>query len=207
MTEQVRLDPAVAAPLPWNIPDSAPAGLGSGDVDPRTQFSEDELAAAGRNAFPIVAAHKARRDSLGLAVGAAVAAVLGIVTFVSLNAARQDARQSITRPAEESAPAMAPHDSPTGAPNAEMLMQRDAGSVAMHGGATVPGTSAATAPMQMQMQMPVHGTAPIVVFDGSLQGSPAATASESADDAPPMLASAHGAAGTSESPNAANASH
>src|SRR6478672_13947491 len=57
-------------------------------TDPRLELSENALVLASQNAYPIVASQKTRRDSLGLAAGGAIALVLGLATFMSLNSSR-----------------------------------------------------------------------------------------------------------------------
>src|SRR4051812_8469036 len=54
-------------------------------TDPRVDLNDQALVLANRNAFPVVAQQKRRRDNLGVAAGAAIALVLGCATFVSLS--------------------------------------------------------------------------------------------------------------------------
>ena len=56
--------------------------------DPRIELEPETLALAKRNAFPLVAQRKAKKDGMGLAVGAAGALVLGIATFATLSGER-----------------------------------------------------------------------------------------------------------------------
>src|SRR3954447_17129834 len=57
-------------------------------TDPRVDLNDQALVLANRNAFPVVAQQKRRRDNLGIAAGAAIALVLGCATFVSLSSSR-----------------------------------------------------------------------------------------------------------------------
>src|SRR6476619_2801766 len=57
-------------------------------TDPRIELNEQALVVASQNAYPIVARQKTRRDGLGLAAGAAIALVLGMATFMSMNSSR-----------------------------------------------------------------------------------------------------------------------
>src|SRR3954447_12118408 len=72
---------------PWQEPvrSAVPAPV---QTDPRLELSENALVLASQNAYPIVATQKTRRDSLGLAAGGAIALVLGVATFMSLNSTR-----------------------------------------------------------------------------------------------------------------------
>src|SRR6185437_10448807 len=63
-------------------------------TDPRLELSDQALVVASQNAYPIVARQKTRRDSLGLAAGAAIALVLGCATFVSLSSSRHSSSAS-----------------------------------------------------------------------------------------------------------------
>ena len=58
------------------------------ELDPRLTLDEGALVAASRNAFPIVAQRTAKRDNVGLVGGAAVALLLGGVTFWSMSGHR-----------------------------------------------------------------------------------------------------------------------
>jgi len=71
-------EPVVRGGLPVTVP----------QTDPRVELSDQALVVASQNAFPIVATQKSRRDSVGLAAGAAVALVLGAATFMSLSSSR-----------------------------------------------------------------------------------------------------------------------
>jgi type IV secretion system protein VirB10 len=54
------------------------------DFDPRNEMSDEALDEASRNAFPVVAAHARRKDRAGLILGAAIAMILGALTFTGL---------------------------------------------------------------------------------------------------------------------------
>ena len=73
---------------PWEEPVRSALPAAVPQTDPRLELSENALVLASHNAYPIVAAQKSRRDSVGLAAGAAIALVLGCATFVSLNSGR-----------------------------------------------------------------------------------------------------------------------
>ena len=57
-------------------------------TDPRSEMNDHALVVASRNAFPVVAQQKTRRDNMGVATGAAIALVLGSLTFISLSSSR-----------------------------------------------------------------------------------------------------------------------
>ena len=71
---------------PWEHP--VRSALPVPQTDPRLELSENALVVASQNAYPIVAQQKSRRDSMGLAAGGAIALVLGVATFMSLNSSR-----------------------------------------------------------------------------------------------------------------------
>jgi type IV secretion system protein VirB10 len=112
--------------------ESAWAALGS---DPRADLSEDTLAEASRNAFPIVAAEVRRRDRGGLMLGGGLALALGALAFVGLSrSARPEPRAAETIPAEAPlvhpaaptqapAPAIAPAPLPLAAPDPAIPVQ------------------------------------------------------------------------------------
>jgi type IV secretion system protein VirB10 len=55
--------------------------------DPRASLSDEDLAEASTNSFPVVASATRRSDRMGLLAGAAIALTLGAVTFLSLGRA------------------------------------------------------------------------------------------------------------------------
>ena len=59
-----------------------------GDVDPRSLLDERALVDASRNAFPIVAGNRRKKDSAGLVAGGGVALLLGGLTFWSMSGHR-----------------------------------------------------------------------------------------------------------------------
>lgn len=60
--------------------------------DPRASLSDEDLAEASTNSFPVVASATRRSDRMGLLAGAAIALTLGAVTFLSSDEPR---RQSL----------------------------------------------------------------------------------------------------------------
>src|SRR6476619_3792222 len=88
-TNRVVIDaPANTIRGPWPDEPVRSAVPASVQTDPRLELSENALVLASQNAYPIVASQKTRRDNLGLAAGGAIALVLGLATFISLNASR-----------------------------------------------------------------------------------------------------------------------
>src|SRR6478672_13610315 len=77
-----------ATPGPWDQPVRSALPAPVPQTDPRLELSEQALVVASQNAYPIVAQQKTRRDNLGLAAGGAIALVLGVATFASLNSSR-----------------------------------------------------------------------------------------------------------------------
>src|SRR5438270_8284473 len=177
---------APATPIrgPWEeqARTSLPAAVPQ--TDPRLELSEQALVVANTNAYPIVARQKSRRDSLGLAAGAAVALVLGCATFLSLNSGRHAPASTgtavVQAPNRAGVPMLAP---PAGKP---MVMPPAA--------APTPAQSAATPHATGTMAMPgmPPASAPVLVYDGS--SAPMATVTSgpntprAADGAPAMLA-------------------
>src|ERR1044071_1855056 len=85
--ERITIDAAgTVTQGPWEQP--VRSALPVPQTDPRLELSENALVVASQNAYPIVAQQKSRRDSMGLAAGGAIALVLGVATFMSLNSAR-----------------------------------------------------------------------------------------------------------------------
>ncbi|WBO23787.1 TrbI/VirB10 family protein [Sphingomonas abietis] len=126
------------------------------DVDPRTQADPQALVLASRNAYPLVAQAGRRSDSAGLAIGGAVALLLGGGTFWMMSQHRAPA--PIAAPLPVSPPAVSPV---TAAPPA----------------LPVP-LPVATRPISIaQVEA---AAAPAMVFDGST-----APATETATTAPP----------------------
>lgn len=65
-----------------------------GESDPRLTLDDRALVEASRNAFPIVASTRQRKDSLGLATGGLVAVLLGGLTFWSMSGHRATPRSA-----------------------------------------------------------------------------------------------------------------
>src|SRR5438270_2171908 len=181
---------APATPIrgPWEeqARTSLPAAVPQ--TDPRLELSEQALIVASTNAYPIVARQKSRRDSLGLAAGAAVALVLGCATFLSLNSGRHapDARTGtavVQAPNRAGVPMLAP---PAGKP----MAMPPAAVPAPAQPAAMPGMAHAPGAMTMPGMPPA--SAPVLVFDGSSAPTATVTAGpntpRTADGAPAMLA-------------------
>ncbi len=162
-------------------------------TDPRSEMNDQALSIASRNAFPVVAQRKSRRDNLGIATGAAIALVLGCVTFVTLSSSRNGSREPIST---QSAPGGAlqtpriPTAVPTGAPQAITTSAQQ--------------PSAAIGPMAPQQTMVMPGTprsqSPVMVYDGSTvrtSGAPAGADGSPDTPAPGMLALGSGPDGSS----------
>jgi type IV secretion system protein VirB10 len=79
------------------------------DSDPRLSMDDEALAMASHNAFPVVAQSKRRSDTMGLALGALVAVMLGGVTLLSLSRSRTaPVRETVAQPAPLPTPSAAP---------------------------------------------------------------------------------------------------
>lgn len=168
--------------------------------DPRLALSDQALVVASHNAFPIVANQKTRRDSVGLAAGAAVALVLGCATFVSLsssrdNSAAPDARQASTelspqRPLQPAAPLAAVPG------NVQPFGQT----------APLPGGQPLVGPAPGMIAPLPQGPAPLVVFDGGSAPAPASVnpnGGTASGSGPSMLTGAAGLHGLISSDGAA----
>lgn len=174
---------------PWGEPLRASLPATVPQTDPRLELGDQALVVASQNAYPIVATQKSRRDSLGLAAGAAIALVLGCATFVSLNSGRH----ASVKPAPSTAlttqtRTQAGMPMPAPVPGKPMVMPP----------AGAPATTGQTAPMagmdhmpgMMPMQVP-PAAAPVLVFDGGAPPTVAPSAGQGAaraDGAPAMLA-------------------
>lgn len=163
-------------------------------TDPRAEMDEHALVLATRNAFPIVAQQKSRRDNLGLAAGAAMALVLGCATFVSLSSSRNThhPQQALQQPAGDA----------MGAPPVASSSPQ----VAQPQGLTAPAPEPAAPPMSlaapvgMSAPQAPRGDSPVMVFDGSpvAGGAPAAGAQAGNSQAPGLFASDGDASGGSD---------
>jgi type IV secretion system protein VirB10 len=173
-------------PGPWDQP--VRSALPVPQTDPRLELNDQALVLASQNAYPIVATQKSRRDSLGLAAGAAVALVLGCATFLSLSSSRHPSTGSAV--ATSAASRMQPGvPMPAPMPGKPMAMPMPP--------ANAPAPGAQAAPMagmeHMPGMMPVPpAAAPVLVFDGGAAPTVAPAVgsgtARSADGAPAMLA-------------------
>ena len=189
-TNRVVIDaPANTIRGPWEE-QPLRAALPVPQTDPRLELSEQALVVASQNAYPIVAQQKTRRDNLGLAAGGAIALVLGVATFASLNSSRH-------APAAPGAAASTQLQPQAGVPMATNGIPGRP--VAVPPGAmpmTAPPTTlpgAAPGPMTvMSPGMPAPGSSPVLVYDGSSpQGMTVAAGPNTprdADGAPTLLA-------------------
>ncbi len=94
--------------LAMRLPPKKGDGAGSEAVDPRERESAEIIDLASRAAFPAVTDRKAKGDSLGLAVGVALVALLGATTFWAMNSARTPEPEGIGNPAVAPPQAAAP---------------------------------------------------------------------------------------------------
>jgi type IV secretion system protein VirB10 len=185
--------PSGAIRGPWDEPVRSALPAAVPQTDPRLEISEHALVVASQNAYPIVAKQKTRRDNLGLAAGSAIALVLGVATFMSLNSSRNaPATQGATSAAQLQPQAGLPMAAtavpgrPIAAPPGAMPMTAPP--------APMPG--ATSGPMTvMSPGMPAPGNAPVLVYDGSSpQGMIVAAGPNTprdADGAPTLLAGAN----------------
>ena len=153
-------------------------------TDPRSEMNEQALIIASRNAFPIVAQRRSRRDNLGIATGAAIALVLGCVTFVTLSSGRNGSREPISA---QSSPGYAvqtpqiPSAVPTATPQVVPPSAQQ--------------PSAAIGPMAPPQTVVLpnasRSQSPVMVYDGSTirtSGAPGVTDGSADAPAPGMLA-------------------
>jgi type IV secretion system protein VirB10 len=153
-------------------------------TDPRVDLNDQALVLANRNAFPVVAQQKRRRDNLGVAAGAAIALVLGCATFVSLSSSRAPKTapatpQTAIQPAAPSAMQVPGMPAPVGGLQAMPAPMPE----------PMPAVGPMGSPEQMTVSIP-HTPSPVLVFDGG--APPVATgpsAGGAADDSgtPAML--------------------
>jgi type IV secretion system protein VirB10 len=151
------------------------------DEDPRGGTGAEVIDLATRNVLPAVSQRKPRSDGLGTVAGVAIVAVLGLVTFWSMDSARTADPQ--TRPADSpatTAPAVAlepapeiapavPEEAITPAPG--MAQSAPAQSAVL---AEPPRTAVAAAPVSNPL------SSPTVVFDASALPMPGASAAVTA---------------------------
>lgn len=158
-------------------------------TDPRLELSENALVVASTNAFPVVARQKSRRDSMGLAAGAAIALVLGCATFLSLNSGRHAPVKAGT------AVASLQNSAQPGLPMAVPLAGRSVVAPPMAPPGAVPPPALpgmAHAPAAVVSPGMSPAAAPVLVYDGSSAPNgmvaPGLAAPRSAEGAPGLLA-------------------
>jgi type IV secretion system protein VirB10 len=152
------------------------------DTDPRADLNDQALVLASRNAFPVVAQQKRRRDNLGVAAGATIALVLGCATFVSLSSSRAPNNAPATGQAGVQ-PAAPPVMQVPGAPAPAGTLQATPAPMPQ----AMPDAGPMPTPDQMTVPMP-HAPSPVLVFDGG--APPVATGPSvtgAADETPAML--------------------
>jgi type IV secretion system protein VirB10 len=190
----MRNERIVADPMsPWNPPQVGGAADLPIPTDPRSALSEQALALASHNAFPVVAKKKAGRDNLVPVAGAAIAVVLGLATFASMSGQRGDkpapgSAQQALQPLDRQRPSPPAVPSLSGPPMSQpmadapvamnpMPMGAPAGMAHMPGHASIPGTA--------------RGGEPIMVFDSGSAPSPLRAArpesTEGVNGAPALL--------------------
>ncbi len=104
-----------------------------GEIDPRSLLDERSLVDASRNAFPIVAGNRAKKDSFGLVAGGGIALLLGGLTFWSMSGHRALPHPQASQPALPVAAPLLPGTLPV-APQAtapRSLMMPSVPSIAM----------------------------------------------------------------------------
>ena len=142
-----------------------------GEIDPRSLLDERSLIDASRNAFPIVAGNRAKKDSFGLVAGGGVALLLGGLTFWSMSGHRAMPHPQDAQPALPVAAPLMPGTLPIAppVPPSRSLMMPSVPSIAMT-------PVAKPAP------------APVMVFDAG--SAPAQTAAQAAISPTPSTAAA-----------------
>ncbi|RST31499.1 TrbI/VirB10 family protein [Sphingomonas ginkgonis] len=129
------------------------------DFDPRETMDGGALIEANRNAYPLVAANRPKRDSFGLLAGGGIAVTLGLLTFLSMSGHRA---APVSRPA-----AVAPLPPPSVAPAPSVALVPVTAQPAP-GGLILPHTQ----PWGQIVPAPVAGAgervrAPLMVYDSS----------------------------------------
>lgn len=160
--------------------------------DPRDGLDVPSLIAASRNAYPIVAAPKGR-DSLGLVAGVGLAAVLGLLTFWTMDAHRSP----VAPPAREQA--LPPPAASLAPPTPVRLAQ----SPAPPGTLILPHTQALGNPLALTAPTAGPVREPMLVFDtsGAAAAQTASPASGMAAPSPASLAAAAAASASGASTN------
>ena len=200
-TERVTIDTdSRVTQGPWENP--VRSALPVPQTDPRLELTENALVVASQNAYPIVATQKTRRDSLGLAAGAAIALVLGVATFMSLSSSRHapaPATAGATTLQTQTASVL-----PAPLPGRQVVTPPLGAPIA---GQPAPMAGAAPAPVGVAVPGMPAGSSPVLVYDGSSPQSMTAMAGPNtprdADGAPAMLAGASPTRGVIGDNNAA----
>ena len=135
-----------------------------GETDPRSTLDSRALVEASRNAFPIVAQSRQRRDSMGLVAGGGIALLLGGLTFWSMSGHRAPPPRVSATPVPVAAPLL-PATPPIG----------QASSAAPQGSLLLPSVPSVTA---QPAERPA--AAPVMVYDTSSMPAPAASAAGTA---------------------------
>ena len=126
-------------------------------IDPRATYDAQALVEASRNAFPIVAQSRQRKDAGGLVAGSGIALLLGGLTFWSMSGHRSGRPQALPAPVPMVAPlGTAPSAKPVTVPPTSLLLP------------SVPSVASQSALGLDQPQAP----APVVVFDASSMSAP-----------------------------------
>ncbi|WP_343616801.1 TrbI/VirB10 family protein [Novosphingobium sp.] len=143
--------------------------------DPRASLSDEDLAEASTNSFPVVASATRRSDRMGLLAGAAIALTLGAVTFLSLG--RAPAAEPVRADDEvASTPALSP--TPTAVVNAI-----PASASMTPPPALTPAQQAALA--KAGVVAPDHLASPVMVYDAPMDVIPAVATKPTAPGAAP----------------------
>lgn len=160
------------------------------DIDPRLTLDDNALVEASRNAYPVVASRKAKRDNLGLAAGGAIALALGGLVFYSMSSGRTTPKpKTETATAPVNVPVQPVAEQPQQATNPPAPNAQPAPS-----GGTMPASVVPSLPMT---SAPVNrASSPVMVFDNS-------SAPSSMGSAPPsgVITPISPAATTGLSPN------
>lgn len=163
------------------VPPTAPWGTTRGGLvpsplhgfDPRLDLSDDALVVASQNAYPVIATHKAKSDKFGLIAGAAIALVLGAITFASMNSGR-GAKVSPSTALVPATVVTAPSARPVVPPPGTTMQPLDPMTMT-HPQYPMPSTAMAqpapASSMTGAMGGMNHGSSPAVVFDVSASGA------------------------------------
>lgn len=138
--------------------------------DPRARLSDEDLAEASVNSFPIVATATRRSDKAGLLAGGAVALTLGAVTFLSLN----HAPKAVDAPVQEVATVAAL------APAAPLPVAAASPVATLPPAALTPAQQSALA----RAAVPDHLASPVMVYDAPGEAAPAPAAKPASSAGP-----------------------